>query len=141
STKAILRASMSMRFCAISSAFVDRWQGTRASAWVAFLLCTLFVSEARADPKTACISNAEQAQQERQAGHRLAARRLFRSCTASDCPDIIRGSCERWLEENDARIPALVVRVRGDHGEDVVEARLEIDERVIGERLDGRGTD
>jgi hypothetical protein len=96
---------------------------------------TLATASAVADTKR-CINSAEQGQQQRKEGKLLAARSSFVACTASDCPAVVRRDCARWMDELDATIPTIVVKLEDEDGHDVVDGRVLLD----GETLSGTST-
>jgi hypothetical protein len=86
-------------------------------------------SESRAaDPESlACIQAAESGQAARDHGEFLKAREILATCTAPECPGIIRRDCSGWLEDVRARTPTIIVVARDANGRDVAAAKLTVD--------------
>jgi len=84
-----------------------------------------------------CIDTAEQAQQLRLDGRLTRAREKLLACSQTRCPSIVRSDCSRWLSEVDELMPSLVLRAVDGAGGDVIDVRVEIDNQLITERLDG----
>ncbi|MDB4941983.1 MAG: hypothetical protein JWP97_1517 [Labilithrix sp.] len=86
--------------------------------------------------KKQCIAAAESAQQLRVSGHLLDARKALGQCTAAACPAVVRHDCGVWLEEIDAALPTVAVKLEDDGG-DVLAGRVLVDGEVLA-RGDGR---
>lgn len=59
------------------------------------------------------------------------------SCAREACPGPVRAECEHLKRDVDAAAPSVVLRVRLD-GDDASLARVELDGRPLGAKLDGR---
>jgi hypothetical protein len=99
----------------------------RAAAIPLLVMVMTSAVEAKAAPKKQCIASAEAGQQLRGQGKLLAARKAFGVCTATDCPAIVRRDCGRWVDELEATIPSVIVKLEGDDGNEVMDGRVEID--------------
>jgi hypothetical protein len=96
------------------------------------------VHDARADDKLECIAASDSAQQQRRAGHLVAARESLLMCVREACPGPVRAFCEQWLEEVQAGLPTILVRVADSSGHDVSAVRVVVDGVPIATELDGR---
>jgi hypothetical protein len=99
-----------------------------------------WASYARADgpPTKRCIAAAEEGQQQRRSGKLNAARASFVACTAMDCPAVVRRDCARWVDELDATIPTIVVRLEDEAGRDATEGRVLLDGETLAGAASGR---
>jgi hypothetical protein len=106
---------------------------------IGFLTVALMGSAdaAWADEKQACVSAAETAQKQRSEGKLIEARASLLSCARAACPALVRTDCTKWLADNEASIPTLVVRAEDEHGRDVSDVRVELDGEPVAQRLDG----
>jgi hypothetical protein len=94
---------------------------------------------AGADPvKEACARAFDEGQEARDASHFASAREAFRRCADPTCPALVRLDCSKGLASLEERSPTLVFGARDASGSDVLDARVEIDDVVVAERLDGR---
>lgn len=104
---------------------------------LAFGLRTSAANAAPPSPETlACMSASKDGQVERDRGHLLAARELFRACAQLTCPSVVTKSCTEWLVDIDARIPSVVIRVSERGADDITQASVLVDGRSV--PLDGR---
>ncbi|MBX3187790.1 MAG: hypothetical protein KF819_12275 [Labilithrix sp.] len=100
----------------------------RAPVIFAVAMAAALAGSAGAAPRTKrCIDAAETGQQLRSSGRLVAARRAFGACTAPDCPAAIRRDCARWIEDVDAAIPTISVRLEDENGREVSEGKVLID--------------
>jgi hypothetical protein len=97
----------------------------------------LMATPARADPFDACIDSAEQGQRLRLEGKLTRAREKLLACSQAQCPVVVRSDCSRWLSEIERLTPSIVLRAVDSAGADVVDVRVEVDDRTLTERLDG----
>jgi hypothetical protein len=89
-----------------------------------------------AEPETmACIKAAEEGQAARDRGALLQSREILASCTAANCPGVIRRDCTAWLEDIRTRTPSIVVVARDAAGRDLASATLTVD--GVARPLDG----
>jgi hypothetical protein len=77
--------------------------------------------------KRQCAEASEKAQKSRREGRLVQTRELLVRCGQSECPDLVRQDCTKWLAEVDESMPSVVLEVRARDGTDVVSARTEID--------------
>ncbi|MBX3187243.1 MAG: PEGA domain-containing protein [Labilithrix sp.] len=89
------------------------------------LSLALAAAPARAGDVEACVKAAELGQAARRSDRLLEAKSQFIRCASDACPAVIRSDCARWLDDVDARIPAVSVRATSE-GADVA-ARVSID--------------
>lgn len=96
-----------------------------------------------ADPpdRAACASSFEKGQRLRRQGSYLDARSEFLVCGRPPCPEALRPGCARWLSEIEHLIPSIVVSVRGGDGNDLKDAKVYVDDKLVSEHLDGRAID
>jgi hypothetical protein len=83
-----------------------------------------------------CASAYEDAQRLQKKGQLLAAREEAATCAAPRCPSEIVTQCAKLLESIDDAIPTVVVAAQND-ARDLTEAKLFIDGREVGARLEG----
>jgi hypothetical protein len=88
--------------------------------WAVLLLPVL----ARAESKEACVSAYENAQLHRLHGQYVAAREALLVCVQPSCPNLLRGDCVNWLSEVDKSLPSLVFAVTDLRGNDLPDARV-----------------
>jgi hypothetical protein len=101
-------------------------------------LVLLGTSSARADLKAECTEAYEQGQILRRKGELVHAYEQLLVC-ARECSPALRKDCLQWYAEVEVALPSIVVAAHTRDGVDVVDARVSIDDRVIAEKLDGRG--
>lgn len=106
------------------------------SACVGSLLLARSTAHAK-DRKSECIAENEQAQRLRDDLRVTAARELFILCAASSCPAAVRKDCIQQAEALAAQIPTIVPRLVDASGNDVTNARVSVDDKVIASTLDG----
>ncbi len=95
-------------------------------------------SAAHAEDRAECITAAEHGQVERQAGRFTSSRQDFLHCSAEACPRVVREDCQTWLSEVESAMPTVVFYASDDDGRDLVDVRVELDGKLLLERLDGR---
>jgi hypothetical protein len=88
--------------------------------------------------KLSCAVAYEQGQRLRKANRLLAARGQLLACSDPACPDVLRRGCADWLREVDAEIPSVVLVARDASGVELIDVRVELDGRLLIERLDGK---
>jgi hypothetical protein len=71
------------------------------------------------DPVRACIAAVDRGQAARRKSALRDARAAFIECARDVCPAPIRADCTRWLEDVDARLPSVSIRVASETGEDI----------------------
>jgi hypothetical protein len=108
----------------------------RTMAAMAAWMCVLAsAADASAQDADACVQASNAAVSAQEAHHLLQARASLAVCASSSCPDVVRQSCARRLEEVRGLVPSIVVVARDTSGHDVASATLRIDggaPRVIG---------
>jgi len=96
---------------------------------------------ARADDANelqACLQAHTDGQRARNAGKLVSAANEFARCADAACPSGPRSDCTEWLGEVQQGTPSVAVSVRGEKGEDHVDATLYIDGQLVRPRLYGR---
>jgi len=88
----------------------------------------LCATPARADDaKRACVAASTAGQTLRDDDKLLEARDRLHACADEACPDLVRAHCTRWLDELEAQIPSIIVRVKDTDGRDIFDAEVTID--------------
>lgn len=109
-----------------------------ASFCVTTLLGALVVTPASASESTAaCLQAYESGQRSRQEGDLVSAADEFLVCGGPACPARMQRDCQRWLDDVERSIPAVVFRVRDDAGNLLRDVSVSIDGGAP-RRLDGR---
>jgi hypothetical protein len=108
----------------------------------ALVLITLAASAAtriaRADrPALDCPSSSEEGQRLRDKNRYLEARAMFRTCSQSTCPGIVRKDCSKWLAELDETQPSVVIAAQDAAGADLATVKVLVDDKPIATRIDG----
>jgi hypothetical protein len=114
----------------------------RRVAWVAIAASGMLVSsvarEARATgPALDCPSSSEEGQRLRDKNKYLEARAMFRACSQSTCPAIVRKDCSKWLAEIDDSQPSIVIAAQDATGADLSAVRVMLDDKQVASRIDG----
>jgi hypothetical protein len=92
---------------------------------------------AATSPKAECVSQLDRAQSMQTARKLREARTSYLACSAPACPELLREDCSRSLVELDSTIPTVVFSARGEHGQDVTDARVLLDGEAVSSALDG----
>jgi hypothetical protein len=100
-------------------------------------LALLWSGDAAGQSKQACVDAAHQAQELRDRGRYVAARRDLLLCAQEACPSPVARSCATWLVELEPSIPTVVFVAREDN-RDLAAVRVRVDGELVAERLDGR---
>jgi hypothetical protein len=74
-------------------------------------------------------------------GRFVAARQALERCSADSCPAAMRPLCLEDLRQLEPRIPSVVFEAKSSDGRDRVNVRVMEGDRVLVEKLDGRGVD
>lgn len=95
---------------------------------------------ARADGSDSdkCLDASSGAQDLRTDKKLVESREKLLICAREVCPAIVRRDCARWLSEVESQIPSVVIAAKDARGQDVIEATVSIDGKVVAQRLDGR---
>jgi hypothetical protein len=109
-----------------------------AAAATALISLGLRVDRAYALDKHACVAASDEGQALRLDGKLVEARARFMACADAACPPIVRTACADWLTEVDKVVPSVVLSVRDPSGQDIVDARVELDGQPLPEALQGR---
>jgi hypothetical protein len=94
---------------------------------VAFVAMAAGATEARADDKQVCSDAYAQTQTLRKDGKLHAAREQALLCVKDTCAEFVRTDCTTWLAEIEASQPTVVLEVRDASGNDVLDAKIELD--------------
>ncbi len=90
------------------------------------------------DEKLRCVEAYEQSQRDRRDGRLLEAHRQLLACSQEACPEVVRDDCTTWLGDVEDAIPSIVVSARSRSGEDLLDARVLIDETLVTSELSGK---
>lgn len=96
----------------------------RRLAWAMFMPAAALAAPSA---KQRCIEAAEDGQSLRQEGKLSTAVERFRACSASECPRMLQKDCSHWLEEVEAAIPTVTVKVEDEDGREVQNAHVTLD--------------
>jgi hypothetical protein len=110
--------------------------------WLGGFFCLALFTEvgiARADDTGACTKSYENAQILKKKREYLSARRELVTCIR-ECPAVVQRECGQWLEGLEPLVPSIVIHAEVG-GEDRTEVRVELDGKIIAERIDGKGID
>jgi len=107
--------------------------------WPCALMAFLATSNsfAQQDSALMCTAAHEAAQLHRKADALFEARRELQSCSRSECPELVRADCAKWLKEVDAELPALTIDARTSRGARIHDVRVLLDGEVVAERSSG----
>lgn len=93
---------------------------------------------ARADgPALDCPSSSEEGQRLRDKNKYVDARAMFRACSQSSCPAIVRKDCTKWLAELEETQPSIVIAAQDATGADLAAVKVLVDDRQVASRVDG----
>ena len=90
------------------------------------------------DAKQACIAAAELGQGQRDEGKYRGARAAFVECAEDSCPRVVRQSCTKWLRELDETAPTVVLGAKDEHGTDLTDVTVTLDDQPFATTLDGK---
>lgn len=111
----------------------------RGLEFCAVLLGALSVAHgASASEADTCIDAAEAGQKDAKDGKLRAARRAFLECARDACPAAVRTECTKWLDDVDARQPAVLFRVRNSEGREITDVQISADGAPFLTTIDGR---
>jgi hypothetical protein len=105
-------------------------------------VCSALLTEgplAHAEDTAACTKAYEAAQIQKKKREFLSARRELVTCIR-ECPAVVQRECGQWLEGLESLVPSIVIHAEAG-GEDRTEVKVELDGKVIAERIDGKGID
>jgi hypothetical protein len=108
-------------------------------ACLAGLAAHLAPSPARAEDTSACTKSYENAQILKKKREYISARRELVTCI-HECPVVVQRECGQWLEALETVVPSVVIHAEA-MGEDRTEVKVELDGKVIAEKIDGKGID
>jgi hypothetical protein len=90
------------------------------------------------DAKQACIAAAELGQSQRDEGKYRGARAAFVECAKDSCPRVVGQSCTKWLRELDETAPTVVLGAKDEHGTDLTDVTVTLDDQPFATTLDGK---
>ncbi|MDP8998577.1 MAG: hypothetical protein M3O46_00515 [Myxococcota bacterium] len=90
--------------------------------------------------KEVCLAAADTGQSLRDDGQYLGAREQFIACGREVCPKLVHDQCAEWLRHIDEAIPTVVFGAKDDRGQQVVDARVLLDGKLLMATLDGKAT-
>jgi hypothetical protein len=108
-------------------------------AWLFFAFAAGAPTSARADDQAACTKSYENAQILKKNRQYIAARRELLVCLR-ECPAVVQRECGRWFDGLESVVPSIVIHTEAA-GEDRSDVKVEIDGKVLAERVDGKGID
>jgi hypothetical protein len=117
---------------------VRRGWAAHVGVAVCLAVCPGIVSNARADQRSECLASHVEAQILRKRGALLEARDKLLICAQEGCPAPIANDCATWVGEIDASLSSVVFAVSDTAGQDVIDARIFANGKLIAERADGR---
>jgi hypothetical protein len=105
------------------------------------LFCALVLGapHARAEDSSSCTKSYESSQILKRKGELLAARQQLITCVR-DCPATIQQECSKWFESLDSLIPSIVIHA-ASAGEDRSDVKVEMDGKLLTDKVDGKGID
>ena len=104
----------------------------------AFAIVLLAAAAAHAEDDAACQRSYVAGQRLYKLDHDFVGARAELLVCAKTCPDELRASCGRWLEEIARDIPSIVVRALDRRGHDVADVRVDVDGRAITPYVEGQ---
>jgi hypothetical protein len=97
-----------------------------------------FTSAAHAQQRSDCLAAHADAQMLRKRGSLMAAHEKLLVCAQEGCPALVANDCATWISEIEASLSSVVFAVSDELGQDVVDARVFANGKLISERADGR---
>jgi len=94
---------------------------------------------AEAEDGASCSKSYEGSQILKRKGELLAARRELIAC-ARTCPATIQQECSKWFENLEPLIPSIVIHAESA-GQDRSDVKVEMDGKVLTDKIDGKGID
>jgi len=92
-----------------------------------------------ADVAATCTTSYESAQISKKKKEYQSARRELLACIRT-CPAVVQRECGQWLDALEPVVPSIVIHAEAA-GEDRSEVKVEMDGKMLAERLDGKGID
>jgi hypothetical protein len=115
----------------------NRLSGLLLPLSLAVVLCP---ASARADEgkeSKACIKTDEEGLKLQSQGHLASAKERFARCATDACPEVVRKECARLVTEVAASMPTVVFAATDAKGNDLVEAKVFLDGKLLLGRLGG----
>lgn len=114
----------------------------RKSFAAAIAFAAVFTANhARAEDDAACKASYVEGQRRYKLAHDFIGGRAELLVCAKTCPDELRESCGRWLQEIDREVPSIVVKAKDGRGHDVVDVSLALDGAPIAGYVEGTPID
>lgn len=110
---------------------------TRSALGLAAFFVAATASAAGPDRK-ACIAAADDGQKLRDEGKLTLAREKFITCASKSCPAAVAKECSRWVQDTDRDVPSVTFRALDEHGKEVLDVRVSVDDQAIAESIDAR---
>ncbi|MEZ4219301.1 MAG: hypothetical protein R3B13_00140 [Polyangiaceae bacterium] len=88
-----------------------------------------------------CIANHASAKEKRKGGALMAAKDEFLLCARDTCPKVVREECRELVSKLAGEIPSVVLAVKDERGNDVVDGTVSLDGKEVDGWLGGRGVD
>lgn len=110
-------------------------------SWVIGLALAASVASggpARAQQRSECLTAHADAQILRKKGSLLAAHERLMVCAQEGCPALVANDCTTWMSEIEASLSSVVFAVSDSAGQDVIDAHVYANGKLISERADGR---
>jgi hypothetical protein len=89
----------------------------------------------------ACLDAADQGQSLRNAQKLVEARDQFKLCAATECPAVVHGDCESWLDAVEKALPHVVPMAKDAAGNPVPTVKVSMDGKPVLDVADGRSID
>jgi hypothetical protein len=109
------------------------------AALAGFTLQTFFEGSARAEDTLACTKSYESAQILKKKHEYISARRDLITCMR-ECPAVVQRECGQWFDALEAVVPSIVIHAEAA-GDDRTEVKVELDGKMLSEKLDGKAID
>lgn len=95
---------------------------------------------ARAEPtdRKVCLAAVDDGQKLRDEGKLTEARQKFLVCASAGCPAVIVKQCDEWAAAVEHDTPSVLFRVRDASGKELVDVRVLVDGKPIGDTISGQ---
>jgi hypothetical protein len=104
---------------------------------VALVATVAIHTDARAADDTACQDSYVSGQRLYKLSHDLIGGRSQLLICAKTCPDELRESCGKWLQDIDQEVPSIVVKAKDGRDRDVADVSLVIDDKPVEGYVEG----
>lgn len=79
----------------------------------------------------------EQSQEQRSNGRLVEAFQNLTACAQVHCPQAVKDRCTDWRRDLEQALPSIVIALVGPTGQDLVDATVEVDGKLVATKLDG----